>query len=56
MPVVSLDRDKTDEHFGWLSHFTALDMPASSECTRKTLAWNPTGPGPIEDLTNMEYK
>jgi nucleoside-diphosphate-sugar epimerase len=56
IPVVSLDQDKADQHFGWLSHFTALDMPASSEWTRKTLGWNPTGPGLIEDLTNMKYK
>jgi len=32
-----------------------LDMPASSEVTRKTLQWEPTGPGLIEDLANMKY-
>ena len=41
--------------FSWLGHFAGLDMPASSEWTRKTLHWNPTGPGLIEDLTNMKY-
>ena len=56
IPVVSLDQEKAAEHFGWLAHFAALDMPASSEWTRKTLAWNPTGPGLIEDLTNMNYQ
>ena len=55
IPVVSLDQDKAAEHFGWLAHFAALDMPASSEWTRKTLGWNPSGPGLIEDLTNMKY-
>jgi hypothetical protein len=30
-------------------------MPASSEWTRKALGWEPTGPGLIEDLTNMKY-
>jgi nucleoside-diphosphate-sugar epimerase len=55
VPVVSLDPDKAAEHFGWLAHFAGLDMPASSEWTRKTLGWNPTGPGLIEDLTNMKY-
>jgi nucleoside-diphosphate-sugar epimerase len=54
-PVVSLGPDKAAEHFGWLAHFAGLDMPASSEWTRKTLGWNPTGPGLIEDLTNMKY-
>jgi nucleoside-diphosphate-sugar epimerase len=55
LPVVSLDKEKVAEHFGWLAHFAALDMPASSEWTRKTLHWEPTGPGLIEDLTNMQY-
>jgi nucleoside-diphosphate-sugar epimerase len=55
VPVVSLDEDKAAEHFGWLAHFAGLDMPASSEWTRKTLGWEPTGPGLIEDLTNMKY-
>ena len=55
IPVVSLDPEKAAEHFGWLTHFAALDMPASSEWTRKKLDWTPTGPGLIEDLSNMEY-
>jgi hypothetical protein len=33
---------------------SALDMPASSEWTRKTLGWEPSGPGLIEDLMNMK--
>ena len=56
IPVVSLAGDKAAEHFGWLAHFAGLDMPASSEWTRKTLGWEPTGPGLIEDLTNMKYQ
>lgn len=55
VPVVSIAQEKAGEHFGWFAHFTALDMPASSEWTRKTLGWEPTGPGLIEDLTNMKY-
>lgn len=55
VPVVSLDAERAAEHFGWLAHFAGLDMPASSEWTRKTLGWAPTGPGLIEDLTNMKY-
>ena len=53
--AVSLDQDQAAEHFGWLAHFAGLDMPASSAWTRKTLDWEPTGPGLIEDLTNMKY-
>ncbi len=56
VPVLSLDKAKAAEHFGWLAHFAGLDMPASSEQTRKALDWNPTGPGLIEDLTNMNYQ
>lgn len=55
LPVVSLDEEKAAEHFGWLAHFAGLDMPASSEWTRHTLQWEPTGPGLIEDLSNVNY-
>ncbi len=55
VPAVSIAPDKAAEYFGWFAHFAALDMPASSAWTRKTLDWNPTGPGLIEDLTNMKY-
>jgi nucleoside-diphosphate-sugar epimerase len=55
VPVVSIAAEKAAEHFGWFAHFAGLDMPASSEWTRKTLSWEPTGPGLIEDLTNMKY-
>ncbi len=55
VPVVSLAPEEAADHFGWLAHFAGLDMPASSEWTRKTSGWEPTGPGLIEDLTNMKY-
>ena len=55
VPVVSIAPEKAAEHFGWFAHFAGLDMPASSEWTRKTLGWEPTGPGLIADLTNMTY-
>jgi hypothetical protein len=35
--------------------FTSLDMAASSEWTRKTLDWTPTGRGLIADLEAMDY-
>lgn len=56
VPVVSIPAEKAGEHFGvFFGHAAAMDMPASSEWTRKTLAWKPTGPGLIEDLSNMKY-
>jgi nucleoside-diphosphate-sugar epimerase len=56
VPVVSIPADKAGEHFGaFFGHAATRDMPGSSEWTRKTLGWEPTGPGLIEDLTNMKY-
>jgi nucleoside-diphosphate-sugar epimerase len=55
LPVVSIPAEKAAEHFGMFGHFATLDMPASSEWTRKTLKWEPNGPGLIEDLENMKY-
>ena len=55
VPVISIPAEKAAEHFGMFGHFVMLDMPASSEWTRKTLGWNPSGPGLIEDLTQMKY-
>jgi nucleoside-diphosphate-sugar epimerase len=53
--VVSIPAEKAGEHFGMFGHFATLDMPASSEWTRKTLGWEPTGTGLIEDLASMKY-
>ena len=56
LPVVSIPVDEANEHFGpFLGHVGAMDMPASSEWTRKALGWEPTGVGLIEDLANMKY-
>jgi hypothetical protein len=38
-----------------MAMFAGLDFPASSEKTRRTLGWNPTGPGLIADLDAMDY-
>ena len=56
VPVVSIPVEKAGEHFGpFFGNAVTEDMPASSEWTRKTLGWDPTGPGLIEDLSNMKY-
>jgi nucleoside-diphosphate-sugar epimerase len=55
VPVVSISAEKASEDFGMFGRFVTVDMPASSEWTRKTLGWEPTGPGLIEDLANMKY-
>lgn len=57
VPVISISAETAVAHFGaFLGHGAAVDLPASSGWTRKTLGWNPTGPGLIEDLTNMKYQ
>jgi nucleoside-diphosphate-sugar epimerase len=56
VPARSIPVEKAGEHFGmFFGNAVTQDMPASSEWTRKTLGWDPTGPGLIEDLLNMKY-
>ena len=56
VPVKSLSSDEAADHFGWLALFAGMDLPASSALTRERLGWEPTGPGLIEDLRNMDYR
>jgi nucleoside-diphosphate-sugar epimerase len=51
--VVSLPKDQAAAHFGWLGMFADYDMPASSALTRERLGWQPTGPGLIADLEQL---
>jgi nucleoside-diphosphate-sugar epimerase len=55
VPVVSLSQEEVQSHFGWMAMFAGLDMPASSEQTRKVLGWKPKGPGLMTDLKEMRY-
>ncbi|HXB25173.1 MAG TPA: SDR family oxidoreductase [Gemmatimonadaceae bacterium] len=55
VPVVSKTPEEAAEHFGWFSHFAALDAPASSENTQKELGWQPTHVGLIADLRRGTY-
>ena len=55
VPVVSLSPEKAAAHFGWLAMFAGADLVASSEKTRKNLGWNPTGPGMLADLQQVDY-
>jgi len=46
MQVISIPADKTDEHFGpFLRRAAMMDMPGSSEWTRKMLGCEPTDQG-----------
>ncbi|HEY3814636.1 MAG TPA: SDR family oxidoreductase [Caulobacteraceae bacterium] len=55
VPVKSLSPDEAAAHFGWMSLFAGLDMPASSAWTRQRLGWTPKGPGILADLAEMDY-
>jgi nucleoside-diphosphate-sugar epimerase len=55
VPVVSKTPEEATEHFGWFSHFAALDSPASSTKTREQLGWRPTRVGLTADLERGSY-
>ena len=55
LPTVSRSGKDAEAHFTWFTHFAALDCPASSEKTRKTLNWQPSQPGLLEDLVPGIY-
>ena len=53
LPTQGLNLSEADR-FGWLAHFVASDLPASSELTRQRLGWQPKGPSILEDLAAIE--
>ncbi|WP_405816661.1 SDR family oxidoreductase [Streptomyces sp. NBC_01390] len=55
VPVRSVPAEETEDHFGWLGTFFALDLPASSALTREGLDWNPVEPGLVTDLAAGHY-
>lgn len=55
LPVVSVDPQDAGAHFGFVGRFFASTMTASSDMTRKLLAWEPTGPGLIADIAAGAY-
>jgi len=54
LPVKSIAPDEAQAFFGWLAMFAGRDSPASSEQTRRTLGWQPTGPKLIADLEQLQ--
>ena len=55
LPVVSLSPEEAADYYGWFAAFAAMDIPASSDWTRQTLGWAPTGPDLMTDLENEDY-
>ena len=54
LPVKSITPEEGPAFFGWLGMLAGLDMPASSEQTRQKLGWQPTGPGLLADLEQLQ--
>jgi len=55
LPVVSKSSEEAAGHFAWLTHFFAMDTPASSKRTQQQLGWKPTQVGLIADLEHGSY-
>jgi len=55
LPLTSITPEQAGEHFGFLAHFLALDIPASSAITRELLSWEPSGPGLVADIEAGHY-
>jgi nucleoside-diphosphate-sugar epimerase len=53
--VVAKSAEEAADHFGWFTHFAAIDNPASSKRTREVLGWQPKEPGLIPDLDRSHY-
>ena len=55
VPSASVSPADAVEHFAPLGHLVALDSPATAAATRELLAWEPTGPGLLDDLEQDHY-
>ncbi|MFC7914831.1 SDR family oxidoreductase [Streptomyces sp. NPDC057386] len=55
LPVTSVAPEDVPGHFGWISAFWSLDIPASGRLTRERLGWEPTGEKLIADLDAGHY-
>lgn len=55
VPVLRLPRAEATAHFGWIAHFAAMDLRASSTLTQQRLGWKPEQPGLLADLAEGHY-
>ena len=55
LPVVSKSPTEAADHFGWFTHFAAIDSPASSKQTRELLGWQPKQTGLLADFDSEAY-
>lgn len=55
VPAQSLTERAAQKRFGWLAPFCSVDNPATSETTRRALAWAPTKVGLLADMEVGTY-
>ncbi|TWI64502.1 nucleoside-diphosphate-sugar epimerase [Pseudoduganella lurida] len=55
LPVKALAKEEAAAHFGWLAHFVADDMGASSARTQAALGWVPEQVGLLRDIDEGGY-
>lgn len=55
VPIVSKDSAEAAKHFGWFTHFAAMDIPASSQQTQEQLKWHPIQTKLIDDIDQPHY-
>ena len=55
VPVVSKAPEEAASHYGWFTHFAAMDIPASSQRTRELLGWQTKQPELMADLEWSGY-
>ena len=55
VPAISKSPEEAQNHFTWFTHFASMNCQASSEQTRTTLGWKPTGITLMDDLNSGTY-
>lgn len=50
LPVKPVSGDELTKHFEWMSHFIAMNCPASNLKTQEQLGWKPEHIGLLEDM------
>lgn len=55
LPVESKTSENAAAHFGWFTHFAALNNPTSSAFTREILGWQPEQKGLLADIETAGY-
>jgi nucleoside-diphosphate-sugar epimerase len=55
VPLTQLSPQDAAAHFGWFTHFAAMDLAASSARTRALLGWEPRERTLLDDLAHGRY-